>query len=165
MDQIDRHVALTASLYMSRDGLRCWPSQDTLAVRTGLTDRTVGRALKRLVDEKWLDRQPRKSPRDNRHPRYGFEYSARFPTRLANAYANGERGSLFSGKDPRPEVHRRQAPAPRIVNTERHDTRIPNGVRTNSVVELVKPNASNKGFGVSAQDIADMEAAFAAGGR
>jgi hypothetical protein len=150
----DRLVGLVCSLYMSRDGERCWPSQDTVAVRCGLTDRSVGRALQRLVDGKWLERQARKSPRGIPHKRYGYEYRARFPTKLGNAYVNGERRSLFSGKDPRPEP--RKAPAP--VNTERHDISIPNGVRTNSVRELVKNDAFSKE--VSLQEVESMRRAF-----
>src|SRR5688500_13923099 len=99
-DPFDRLVALTLSLYMSRDGERCWPSQETVAMRAGLAKRTVWKALNRLVNARWLERQPRKSPRGNRHKRYGYEFRARFPVALANAYANGARRALFSGRDP-----------------------------------------------------------------
>lgn len=152
----DRHVGLTASLYMSSDGLRCWPSQDTLALRTGLTDRSVGRALKRLCDTQWLSRKPRKSPRGIPHKRFGYEYQARLPKRLANAYANGERGSLFNGRNPAKVgkfADLKPAPTPlppgagfsnsgaEQKNGERDDKRIPNAVRTNSVEELAKSDA------------------------
>src|SRR3990172_11351014 len=70
-EYIDRYVGLTMALYMSIDGLRCWPSQDTLALRTGLTDRTVGRAQKRLVDAKWLLPPPPKGARGKKNTRWG----------------------------------------------------------------------------------------------
>lgn len=130
---VDRHVALTLALYMDRNGHSAWPSQDTLATRTGLTDRTVGRALERLCAEQWLDRQARQSPKGNRHKRYGYEYSARLPKLLADAFMKGERRSLFTGKDPAQ------------LNTEPDDKRIPNAVRTNTSSELLKGLATRKG--------------------
>lgn len=133
----DRHIALTLALYMDRDGLSAWPSQDTIAMRSGLTDRTVGRALERLCKEQWLDRQPRKSPKGNRHKRYGYEYRARLPKALADAYAKGERCSLFNGKDPRR--------LPPELNTESDDISMANAVRTNTSIELVKELAYRKG--------------------
>ncbi|HEX2332339.1 MAG TPA: helix-turn-helix domain-containing protein [Burkholderiales bacterium] len=157
----DRLVALVCSLYMSSSGERCWPSQDTLAVRCRITDRSVGKALQRLVDGKWLERQPRKSPRGIPHRRYGYEYRARLPTTISNAYWKSERCSLFSGKNPGPEPSK---PAP-PVNGERHDTSMANAVRTNSVGELTKGDASKKSLEVSREEIAEYEAAFASGGR
>lgn len=133
---LDRLVAMTLALYMDRDGLSAWPNQDTLAARSGLTDRTVGKSLARLCGQGWLERQARKSPKGNRHPRFGFEYRARMPRQLADAYAKGERGSLFNGRDPR--LLGVQG------NTERDDTGIPNGVRTNTSSELPQLPACRK---------------------
>jgi hypothetical protein len=132
----DRHVGHVLSLYMGRDGLGAWPSQETLAVRSGFTVRFVREALKRLYAEKWLTRQARKGPRGIRHPRWGFEYRARLPGKLADAYMNGERHSLFSGKEPRPPASKK--------NGERHDRRIGNDVPTNTSGELVKGFASRE---------------------
>jgi DNA-binding transcriptional MocR family regulator len=147
---VDRHVAMTLSLYMNGDGLGAWPSQDTLALRTGLTDRTVGRALERLCGEGWLARQPRKSSRGIRHKRYGYEYRATLPKALSNALANGERGSLFNGKEP-------WKPRPK-KNGESDDKRMANGVRTNSSEELIKGDASKKDDSLTQQEIADVDA-------
>lgn len=146
---LDRHVALTLMLYMNADGLGAWPSQDTLALKAALTDRTVGRVLQRLCDEKWLSREARKSPRGIRHKRYGYEYRARLPTKLANAYANGERGSLFTGRDPRKEQPK--------SNGEPGDIRIPNDVRTNTAGDC-KRLASKKGSELTPQEIEDLDA-------
>lgn len=129
---VDRHVALTLSLHLSTEGLGAWPSQDTVALRTGLTDRTVGRALKRLCDSGWFSRQERKAhdkagrplPHGKRHWRWGFEYRACLPKSLLAAYVKGERRSLFTGKTPRPR------------NGEPDDTAIANAVRTNAAIEL-----------------------------
>jgi hypothetical protein len=134
---VDRHVALSLSLYMDRDGQSAWPSQDTLARRTGLTDRTVGRALERLCDDLWIERQARKSPKGNRHKRYGFEYRARLPRLLADSFAKGECRSLFSGKD-----SRRPDPA---LNGEPDDIGMANAVRTKSSVEVFTELAYKKG--------------------
>ena len=131
----DRHVALTLALYLDADGLSAWPSQDTLARRSALTDRTVGRALERLCKEGWLERQARKSPKGNRHKRYGYEYRAKLPQALADAFMKGERRSLFNGKDPGRASQ---------LNGESDDKRMANQVRTNTSVELVKELASRK---------------------
>jgi Helix-turn-helix domain len=100
-EPMDRAVALVLALYMKTDGTGAWPNIPTLAARTGLSRRSVGTCLQRLCSDGWLERQPRKSPRGNRHKRYGYEYAARLPARLAQAYANGARHALFTGKDPR----------------------------------------------------------------
>ena len=140
----DRLVGLVLSLYMGSDGLGAWPSQGTLAVRTGLTVRTVREALKRLCAEKWLTRQARKSPAGIRSPRWGYEYRASLPRKLPSAYLNGERASLFSGKQPRPPASKK--------NGEIHDRRIGNDVPTNTSVELVKGSASKKELHDSEQE-------------
>lgn len=141
----DRHVALTLALYLDRDGLGAWPSQDTLSVRASLSDRTVCRALERLCAADWLSRQPRKArdkngrqiPNGKRHKRWGYEYRAMLPKHLSAAYANGERRSLFTGEDPR----KPSDPG----NGERHDKRMANAVRTNSAMELsTKPMLIDK---------------------
>lgn len=120
-----RHVGLTLSLYMDRDGLGAWPSQETLAQRTGLSSRSVRDALARLVEARWLSREPRKSPRGIRNPRWGYEYVATLPKKLGNAYVNGERRSLFNGQDP--------AKVRPGMNTEIYAKRIRNHVPTNSL--------------------------------
>src|SRR5690242_2649034 len=73
----DRLVALCISLYMRSDGLGAWPSQTTLAARSGLALRTVRPALKRLVKAKWLSRVTRKPRRGRAAKGMGFDYSAR----------------------------------------------------------------------------------------
>jgi hypothetical protein len=43
-----RHVALTLALHMDAEGGSCWPSVQTLAAETGLSDRAVQKALAAL---------------------------------------------------------------------------------------------------------------------
>lgn len=132
-----RHVGLTLSLYFNSDGLGAWPSQDTLAARTGLSAKAVNRALKTLCEQGWLTREGRPGPSRRRHKRWGFEYRATLPRALAQSYWKGERASLFKGgekrKPPRPE--KPDAASPRKV-TQRP---------TNTSPELVKELAIRKG--------------------
>lgn len=152
---IDRLVALTLSLYFNGDGLGAWPSQSTLARRTGLTARSIRPALARLVREDWLGRIARKGPRGIRAKRWGYEYRARLPKKLSNALANAENSSLFSGKEP-------TAPTPQ-KNGEIHDKRIGKQLPTNTAVELVKGVAFKNKLALSAQEldafVADLDAA------
>lgn len=140
---VARLVALTLALYMDREGQSAWPSQDTMATRTALTDRTVGRALEQLCADGWLERQARKSPKGNRHRRFGYEYRARLPRTLADAYAKDERASLFNGTEPG-DVEALPVVRPNDGNTESGDTRMANAVRTNTSFELAKTAAINK---------------------
>ena len=139
----DRQVALVVSLYMNGDGLGAWPSQETLAVRTALTARTVRDALKRLCSERWLSRDARKSPRGVKSKRWGYEYRARLPRKLANAYVNGERPSLFNGKDPGQVTAKK--------NGEIHDKRIRNDVPTNTSKEYVKNDVYKRDLSLEAE--------------
>lgn len=52
----ERLVGLTLSLHMDRDGGSCWPSLTTLANETGLSRRTVIRALNTLDAEGYIKR-------------------------------------------------------------------------------------------------------------
>lgn len=154
----DRHIALTLSLYMNGDGLSAWPSQETLALRTGLNIRTVRFALARLCDEKWLSREPRKSPRGIKSKRWGYEYRAKLPTKLGNAFANAERQSLFNGKDPSKEQPGSSSPAVPKKNGDSHDQRIGTDDPPNTSRELVKPAACKTSAALREQEIADLEA-------
>jgi hypothetical protein len=49
-----RHVALTLSLHMNERGGSAFPSVERLAHETGLSDRTVQKALHTLVERGWL---------------------------------------------------------------------------------------------------------------
>lgn len=125
-EAIDRHVALTLGLSFNSEGLSAWPSQKTLAIRTGLTERTVGRALTRLCRAHWLHRIARKPPRQpdgKPHKRWGYEYRAKLPKVLSDWYANGERRSVFTGA------------STSARNTESDAITIPNAVRTNTALE------------------------------
>jgi len=53
----ERLLLLTISLHMNKDGIRAWPSQETLSIRTALSLRTVKRRLKSLVEQGWIARQ------------------------------------------------------------------------------------------------------------
>lgn len=151
----DRLVALTISLYFNGDGLGAWPSQNTLATRTGLSSKSVGKAIRRLEKAEWLSRLARKGPRGIRAPRWGFEYRAKLPKKMSNALANGEDSSLFSGKEPR-------AAAPQ-KNRELRDHRIGNVVPTNTSREYVKGAALKRGMIPTPQEldafVADLDAA------
>lgn len=153
----ERLVALALSLYMNGDGLGAWPSQEVLALRTGLTARTVRDALERLVAKGWLAREPRKSPRGVKSKRFGYEYRACLPVRLSNMLANGEANSLFSGKEPRRVPHKK--------NGEINDKRIGKQFPTNTSYEYFKPDAYKKKQYQKAKleraEIASYQAAFA----
>lgn len=148
----DRHVALVLSLYMGSDGLGAWPSQQTLMVRTGLVIRTIRPALKRLLAEGWLTRQARKGPRGIRAPRWGFEYRARLPGKLAKAYMNGASVALFSGKEPTARSAKKNG----AISAQRMGQPLP----PNTSGELIKGTASKKELQVSEQELAEMQRAF-----
>src|SRR5687768_8563284 len=98
----DRHVALVLSLYMRTDGCGAWPSQTTLVARTGLSIRTIGPALQRLVRAKWLARVTRKPPRGRKAKGLGYDYRARFPRAISSMYmsSNPATVAIFSGMAP-----------------------------------------------------------------
>ena len=54
-----RHVLLTLSLHMSERGDSCWPSQDTLAMETGLSLRAVKEHLKLAHQQGWISSRDR----------------------------------------------------------------------------------------------------------
>lgn len=129
----DRLVALALSLYMRSDGLGAWPSQSTLAARTGLTVRSVRDALHRLVKGKWLSRVTRKPPRGRVARGHGVDYAARLPKAVSAMYfsGNAEAASLFHGRDPfKPKRAR-----PVKSNPEIDDPQMGNDVPTNAVEE------------------------------
>jgi hypothetical protein len=97
----DRHVALVLGLYMRTDGGGAWPSQATLAARTGISARWVRPALQRLVKQGWLHRITRKPRRGRGFKGTGFNYQARLPKRLSAMYWSGNEDatSLFKGRD------------------------------------------------------------------
>ena len=150
----DRHVALVLSLYFNGDGLGAWPSQQTLALRSGLAVRTIRPALARLVAGHWLSRVERKSPRGIRAKRWGYEYRARLPGKLAKGYLNGAMVALFTGKNPGPGADGENAAS----SAQRMRQPLP----TNTAKECAKGTASRKGLLPEPQEIAEMEAAFAA---
>lgn len=138
----DRLVALGLSLYLNSEGLGAWPSQDTLVIRTGLSERTVRDALERLCSENWLSRMPRKPPEHiqsadrGRAIRWGYEYRARLPGELAAAYLKGEMVAAFSGQDPR------RPPAKKKPAIDDRSNRQP--LPTNAAEELIRTTASKK---------------------
>ena len=151
----DRLVGMTLALYFNGDGIGAWPSQETLARRTGLTTRSIRPALARLVRDDWLGRIARKGPKGIRAPRWGFEYRAKLPRKLSNQYANGENVSLFAGKAPTAAISKK--------NGEIDDRGIGNRFPPNTSGELVKGVAFKRNVVIpSAQEldsfVADLDA-------
>ena len=72
-----RHVLLTVSLHMKTDGSSAFPSQDLLALETGLSLRAVKKHLKLAQALGWLGREPRR--RRKASFRYGTYYTPRIP--------------------------------------------------------------------------------------
>jgi helix-turn-helix protein len=142
---------------MRNDGLGAWPSQTTLAARTGMALRTVRPALQRLVKAKWLSRVTRKPRRGRSAKGKGFDYVARLPRALFAMYwsGNGASVALFRGRDPsKPKRTRR-----RKSNGAIGDTQIGQQLPPNSVVELNKAMPIERGL-ASKQEIEDMRRAF-----
>jgi len=76
LDPTTRHVLLTLSCFMNEVGGSCFPSQSTLAEKTGLSERSVRAHLRLAVAAGWIDR--------NRHGFGGskwrrHEYRAAWP--------------------------------------------------------------------------------------
>jgi hypothetical protein len=69
-----RHVALTLSLHMNERGGSCFPSVDTLAIETGLDERTVRRAIALLEDKGWLSVTRSRGGNKNNANRYRAAY-------------------------------------------------------------------------------------------
>lgn len=55
-DPSTRLMLMTLSMHMDPDGTNAWPSQKTLATRTGLTRRTVQRHLRLAEHDGWIAR-------------------------------------------------------------------------------------------------------------
>lgn len=90
-----RHVALTLSLHMNERGGSCFPSREELARETGLSVRTVDKAIRTLEDAGWLHVERPARQRGRGHPN---RYTARVPgeegrTTFALPTQKGESGA------------------------------------------------------------------------
>jgi hypothetical protein len=157
----DRHVALVLSLYMRTDGLGAWPSQSTLAARSGLSARSVRDSLHRLVKGKWLSRVTRKPRRGRAAKGLGYDYAARLPRAISAMYwsGNAEAASLFHGRDPY-KPRRTRATRPVKSNAEIGAPVIRNHVPPNSLEEQVKTHAYKKGFSTPPEEVEALRRAF-----
>jgi hypothetical protein len=105
---------------MRNDGLGAWPAQSTLAIETGLTEKTVREALKRLVAARWLHRVTQKQP--GRGARgMGFEYRATLPPELATLFVNPVLATVFTGK----RAGRRRRSIPAVIDGKEIRSQLP----------------------------------------
>jgi hypothetical protein len=82
-----RLVALALSLHMSEKGDSCFPSVPTLAGETGLSERSVYRAVADLVEGGWLARDSSRGRQSNR-------YFAVIPDTVSGVPCHPVRGDL-----------------------------------------------------------------------
>jgi hypothetical protein len=75
-----RHVLLTLALHMNQLGDSCFPSQDLIVKRTGLSERSVRKHLKLAQQQQWIEvRQKRRQGQ----AWFSHEYAAIIPDELA----------------------------------------------------------------------------------
>ena len=88
-----RFVLLALSLHMSQEGDSCFPSMQTLAVETGLTERCVCTHIQNAVNEGWL-RSMKRGLKGQAWKRN--EYRAELPKKVLNVvrYQGTEGGSV-----------------------------------------------------------------------
>jgi hypothetical protein len=130
-----RHVLLTLSLYINEVGESAYPSIETLAVDTGLTERAVGAHLRQARDAGWLT-----------VAKHGFrgqrwannEYFPQLPNSEAfEEYINplkGQESGSEKGQEPRSEPSKGQER--RSKGQEPRSSKVRNDVPTNYPDEL-----------------------------
>lgn len=97
-----RWVAMAMSFYMDRDTLAdCYPGPARLAKETGLTQRTVKKAIALLVDRGWLKRT-RKGGTKKDGTRVTSCYTGLFPTAATGSPGKEMTQSTGEGNDPVP---------------------------------------------------------------
>jgi hypothetical protein len=75
--RLTRSVLIAVSLHMNRDGTRAWPTQELIAKRAGVGERTVRRHLKTAERDGWVERTLVR--RGKGHAWYRTEYAACVP--------------------------------------------------------------------------------------
>ena len=129
-DATTRLTLLCIALHMKKDGTSAFPSQQYLAERAGLTERTVQKHIQRAVEQGWLKRRKRSR---GRWPHY--EYEIAVPSHI-----------LVSEKDSTIPESSSKPPEPSSAHTGNSRQKHRNQIPTNYPVTNQLTNPITKGM-------------------